>query len=154
MELTRTINSDKHYYLDETNIVNAASFLKTMRVFNDAKIQLYNALYDQRYLNRGPLLEVAYPSFLKKKFKSNDYYNAAIYSAASGQIASQKELKKYYHTTITADLETRDQKIQSVQEEYNDNTPTCMITKVSFDKQELLDYLKDRADLFTRNSLK
>ena len=41
-----------------------------------------------------------------------------------------------------------------VYHEYNDNTPTGMITKVSFDKQELLDYLKDRADLFTRNSLK
>ena len=41
-----------------------------------------------------------------------------------------------------------------VYHEYNDNTPTGMITKVSFDKQELLDYLKDRADLFTRNSWK
>ena len=41
-----------------------------------------------------------------------------------------------------------------VYHEYNDNTPTGMITKVSFDKQELLDYLKDRADLFTRNSRK
>ena len=88
MELTRTINSDKRYYLDEQNIANAASFLETMRVFNDAKIQLYNALYDQKYLNRGPLLEAAYPTFLKEKYKSNDYYNAAIYSAASGQVSS------------------------------------------------------------------
>ena len=38
MELTRTINSDKRYYLDEKNIENAASFLETMRVFNDAKM--------------------------------------------------------------------------------------------------------------------
>ena len=47
MELSRTINSDKRYYLDENTIENAASFLQTMRVFNDAKIDLYNALYDQ-----------------------------------------------------------------------------------------------------------
>ena len=42
MELSRTINSDKRYYLDENTIENAASFLQTMRVFNDAKIDLYD----------------------------------------------------------------------------------------------------------------
>ena len=31
-------------------------------------------------------------------------------------IDSQKELKKYYITTITADLKTRDEKIQMIQE--------------------------------------
>ena len=117
MELSRTINSDKRYYLDENTIENATSFLQTMRVFNNAKIDLYNALYDQKYLTSGPLLDQAYPVFLKEKYKTNDYYNAAIYSAASGSISSQKELKKYYSTTITADLKTRDEKIQTIQEE-------------------------------------
>ena len=116
MELSRTINSDKRYYLDENTIENAASFLQTMRVFNDAKIDLYNALYDQKYLASGPLIDHAYPVFLKEKYKTNDYYNAAIYTAASGSISSQKELKKYYGTTITADLKTRDEKIQMIQE--------------------------------------
>ena len=116
MELLRTINSDKRYYLDENTIENAASFLQTMRVFNDAKIDLYNALYDQKYLASGPLIDHAYPVFLKEKYKTNDYYNAAIYTAASGSISSQKELKKYYGTTITADLKTRDEKIQMIQE--------------------------------------
>ena len=116
MELSRTINSDKRYYLDENTIENAASFLQTMRVFNDAKIDLYNALYDQKYLVSGPLIDHAYPVFLKEKYKTNDYYNAAIYTAASGSISSQKELKKYYGTTITADLKTRDEKIQMIQE--------------------------------------
>ena len=116
MELSRTINSDKRYYLDENTIENAASFLQTMRVFNDAKIDLYNALYDQKYLASGPLIDHAYPVFLKEKYKTNDYYNAAIYLAASGSISSQKELKKYYITTITADLKTRDEKIQTIQE--------------------------------------
>ena len=116
MELSRTINSDKRYYLDENTIENAASFLQTMRVFNDAKIDLYNALYDQKYLASGPLIDHAYPVFLKEKYKTNDYYNAAVYSATSGSISSQKELKKYYSTTITADLKTRDEKIQMIQE--------------------------------------
>ena len=53
---------------------------------------------------------------MKEKYKTNDYYNAAIYSAASGSISSQKELKKYYSTTIIADLKTRDEKIQMIQE--------------------------------------
>ena len=117
MELSRTINSDKRYYLDKKTIENAASILETMRVFNDAKMDLYNALYDQKYLNAGPLLDHAYPVFLKEKYKTNDYYNAAIYTAASGQISSQKELKKYYKTTIAADLRNRDEKIQSVKEQ-------------------------------------
>lgn len=55
MEISRAINSDKRYYLDEKTIENAASFLETMRVFNDAKMDLYNALYDQKYLGTGPL---------------------------------------------------------------------------------------------------
>ena len=116
MELSIIIDSDKRYYLDENTIENAASFLQTMRVFNDAKIDLYNALYDQKYLVSGPLIDHAYPVFLKEKYKTNDYYNAAIYLAASGSISSQKELKKYYSTTITADLKTRDEKIQTIQE--------------------------------------
>ena len=128
MELSRTINSDKRYYLDKKTIENAASLLETMRVFNDAKMYLYNALYDQKYLNAGPLLDHAYPVFLKEKYKTNDYYNAAIYTAASGQISSQKELKKYYKTTIAADLKTRDEKIQSVKEQLDKNSyPTTVV---------------------------
>lgn len=41
-----------------------------------------------------------------------------------------------------------------VYREYNDDAPKDMITKVSFDKQELLNYMKDRADLFMRSSCK
>lgn len=92
MELSRTINSDKRYYLDENTIENTVSFLQTMRVFNDAKIDLYNALYDQKYLASRPLIDHAYPVFLKEKYKTNDYYNAAVYSAVSSSISSQKGL--------------------------------------------------------------
>ena len=140
MELSRTINSDKRYYLDENTIENAASFLQTMRVFNDAKIDLYNALYDQKYLASGPLIDHAYPVFLKEKYKTNDYYNAAVYSAASGSISSQKELKKYYSTTITADLKTRDEKIQMIQEALDK-------------KKEMLEYIREQ-DLWLYHKLR
>ena len=140
MELSRTINSDKRYYLDENTIENAASFLQTMRVFNDAKIDLYNALYDQKYLVSGPLIDHAYPVFLKEKYKTNDYYNAAIYLAASGSISSQKELKKYYSTTITADLKTRDEKIQTIQEALDK-------------KKEMLEYIREQ-DLWLYHKLR
>ena len=140
MELLRTINSDKRYYLDENTIENAASFLQTMRVFNDAKIDLYNALYDQKYLASGPLIDHAYPVFLKEKYKTNDYYNAAIYTASSGSISSQKELKKYYSTTITADLKTRDEKIQTIQEALDK-------------KKEMLEYIREQ-DLWLYHKLR
>ena len=140
MELLRTINSDKRYYLDENTIENAASFLQTMRVFNDAKIDLYNALYDQKYLASGPLIDHAYPVFLKEKYKTNDYYNAAIYTASSGSISSQKELKKYYITTITADLKTRDEKIQTIQEALDK-------------KKEMLEYIREQ-DLWLYHKLR
>ena len=140
MELSRTINSDKRYYLDKKTIENAASILETMRVFNDAKMDLYNALYDQKYLNAGPLLDHAYPVFLKEKYKTNDYYNAAIYTAASGSISSQKELKKYYGTTITADLKTRDEKIQMIQEALDK-------------KKEMLEYIREQ-DLWLYHKLR
>ena len=140
MELSRTINSDKRYYLDENTIENAASFLQTMRVFNDAKIDLYNALYDQKYLASGPLIDHAYPVFLKEKYKTNDYYNAAIYTAASGSISSQNELKKYYSTTITADLKTRDEKIKMIQEALDK-------------KKEMLEYIREQ-DLWLYHKLR
>ena len=140
MELSRTINSDKRYYLDENTIENTASFLQTMRVFNDAKIDLYNALYDQKYLASGPLIDHAYPVFLKEKYKTNDYYNAAVYSATSGTISSQKELKKYYSTTITADLKTRDEKIQTIQEALDK-------------KKEMLEYIREQ-DLWLYHKLR
>ena len=42
MQLTRTINADKRYYLDEDEIQNVESLIQTMERFNHIKIQLYN----------------------------------------------------------------------------------------------------------------
>ena len=116
MELTRTINSDKRYYLDEHNVENADALIATMRVFNDAKIQLYNALYDLKYYSKGPLAEQKYPTFLKDNFGTNTYYNAAINTAASGQLSAQSELQKLRARTLDADIENRKKKIAKLED--------------------------------------
>lgn len=43
MEITRTINADKRYYIDENLIVNADSLIDTEYRFNDMKIQIGRA---------------------------------------------------------------------------------------------------------------
>ena len=116
MELTRTINSDKRYYLDEHNVENADALISTMRVFNDAKIQLYNALYDLKYFGNGPLLKQKYPTYLKSNFGTNAYYNAAISTAASGQLSAQNELQKLRVKTLEADIENRKKKIADLED--------------------------------------
>ena len=83
MQLTRTINADKRYYLDEDEIQNVESLIQTMERFNNIKIQLYNCLYDKSFLKRGPLLEGTYSSWLKRNDGTTDYYNCAIYTYAS-----------------------------------------------------------------------
>lgn len=117
MEITRTVNSDLRYYLDEDTIVNHESIIDTITQFNDMKITLYNALYDMRFLKTGPLCSQTYSSWLKETYGTNDYYNCAIYAYANGALASQKELKKLYLKGKERDLAARDAKIKSVQEQ-------------------------------------
>lgn len=117
MEITRTVNSGLRYYLDEDTIVNHESIIDTITRFNDMKIALYNAMYDMRFLQTGPLCDQTYSSWLKETYGTNDYYNCAIYAYANGALASQKELKKLYLKGMERDLAARDAKIKTVQEQ-------------------------------------
>lgn len=117
MEITRTINSDKRYYLDEGLVINADSLINTISQFNNIKIQMYNVLYDKTYHDDGPLTEKTYSAWAKDKFRTNDYYNCSIYTAASSMISSQKELKKLYIKTKESDLSSRDSKIKSTKDQ-------------------------------------
>lgn len=119
MEITRTIHSDKRYYLDEGLIINADSLINTISQFNNIKIQMYNILYDKKYNGQGPLTGTTYSAWAKDGFKTNDYYNCAIYAAASGMVSSQQELKKLYVKTIESDLSSRNSKIKSTKEQLN-----------------------------------
>ena len=84
MEITRTINADKRYYLDEDKIINSGALMDTIVRFNDMKMALYNALYDQKFLKTGPLCNQSYSSWLKEMYGTNDYYNCAVYTYANG----------------------------------------------------------------------
>lgn len=117
MEIARTINSDKRYYLDETLIDNTDSFLSTMKLFNLAKIDLYNQKFDFKFNNDGILKIETYSNFLKDKYHLDAYYQASIHSEANGQLSSQTELQKFYKKCYEADIKTRREKIEKTKEE-------------------------------------
>lgn len=117
MEITRTINADKRYYLDENLITNAGSLIETIQRFNDIQMQLYNLLYERKYMASGILTEQTYSQWCKNEFGTNDYYNCAIYTRASGMLSSQKELRILYIRTKEADLKARDTKIASTEQQ-------------------------------------
>lgn len=116
MELVRTINSNKRYYLDEHNVENADALISTMRVFNDAKIQLYNAFYDLKYFGKGPLVKLKSSAFLKEEYGMPAYYSRAINTAAAGQLSSQCELQKLRTKTLQGDIENRKKKIAELED--------------------------------------
>ena len=117
MEITRTINANKRYYIDENLIINPESLVNTEYKFNDMKIQMYNLLYDKKYKGSGTLTEETYSKWCKDTFGTNDYYNCAVYTCASGMISSQNELNKMYMKTKKSDLDARDAKIASTIEQ-------------------------------------
>lgn len=117
MDIIRTVNADRRYYLDEDKIYNADSLVDTIRRFNDIKIQMYNHLYDLRYDNTGVFSDMTYSQWCTDTFGINAYYACAIYSAASGALSSQNELNKIYIRSKEEDLKARDTKIGSVKEQ-------------------------------------
>lgn len=117
MSITRTVNSNKRYYLDETLIDNTDSFLSTMKLFNLAKIDLYNQKFNFKFNDNGILKIETYPEFLKDKYHVDAYYQASIHSAANGQLSSQAELQKFYKKCFEADIKIRQEKIKKTEEE-------------------------------------
>lgn len=129
MEITRTINADKRYYLNENLIINPEALVNTLYRYNDIKMQLYNQLYLKKYMKSGELMEETYSEWCKKNFHTNDYYNCAIYTYASGILSSQSELKKLYMKTNQEDLTARDRKITSTIEqlEKKKSIKSCLV---------------------------
>lgn len=113
MEITRTINADKRYYIDEDTMTNADSLIDTIRMFNDIQMQMYNLLYEKKYMDSGILTKQTYSNWCKDTFGTSDYYNCAVYTRASGMLSSQKELRSLHIRTKEADLKARDTKIKS-----------------------------------------
>ena len=67
LKITKTVNCSMRYYLDEDMLTNAASFMDTMKIFNLAKIDLYNQKYNAQYHNTVSYSEDSPYKFLKNK---------------------------------------------------------------------------------------
>ena len=119
--LTTTINADKRYYLSEDNLEGGENLLHTIGLFNDYKMDLYNALFDKRFFKTGPLVNQAYSKYLKEKYSVNAYYACAIYPAASGVLSSQVELRKLNLQSLEEQIKAKERKIKSTQEELERN---------------------------------
>lgn len=117
MDVTYTVNADKRYYLDENDMQGQEALLNTIERFNLMKTDLYNALYDKKYSGAGPLTSQVYSAYLKRKYHINDYYAAAVYSAASGILSSQSELQKLHKKTVKEDIKARESKIEEDSEQ-------------------------------------
>lgn len=117
---TVTVNADARFYLDGGRLENGGSLVDTVTKFNDAKISLYNALYDKKYLGTGPLHPSGggqtHSAFLKEKFGINDYYCAAVYAEASAVLKSQAELYGDEIKGKEAGLNARKEKIKGAKD--------------------------------------
>ncbi|MCM1234483.1 MAG: hypothetical protein NC489_30655 [Ruminococcus flavefaciens] len=80
------------------------------------KMRLYNCLYGSRFLGEDAFGGGTYDSFLKKEYGTNSYYNCCAYTAASGALSSQRELRRLYVKTAEADIRAREAKIASTEE--------------------------------------
>ena len=76
LKITKTVNCSMRYYLDEDLMTNTDSFMDTMKIFNLAKIDVYNQKYNSKY--NGSILygEDSPYKFLKNKYNVNAYYQA------------------------------------------------------------------------------
>ena len=117
LKIAKTVNCSMRYYLDEDMMTNTDSFMDTIKIFNLAKIDLYNQKYEERYNNNGVLTAIKPHQFLKNKYNVNAYYQASINSAADGQISSQKELRKFYKSSFKQDVASRENEIKTAQTE-------------------------------------
>ena len=112
-----TLNADTRYYLDEAEITNPNSLYDTIVRYNCIKFDLFNQLYNKSVCKKGPLSDgMTYSRYLKIKYGTNDYYNAAIYATASGALSAQRELYKLNKQALQENIATREEKINSVKE--------------------------------------
>ena len=84
MKITKTVNCNQRYYLDESDIMNFESFMNTIKIFNLAKIDLYNQKHRLKYSNDGVLTTIKEGMYLKNEYGLSAYFQSAVYTAANG----------------------------------------------------------------------
>lgn len=117
MKITKTVNCNQRYYLDESDIMNFESFMNTIKIFNLAKIDLYNQKHRLKYSNDGVLMTIKEGMYLKNEYGLSAYFQSAVCTAANGQLSSQAELQKFHKKCYEADIKTRQEKIAKTKEE-------------------------------------
>ena len=117
MKITKTVNCNQRYYLDESDIMNFESFMNTIKIFNLAKIDLYNQKHRLKYSNDGVLTTIKEGMHLKNEYGLSAYFQSAVCTAANGQLSSQAELQKFHKKCYEADIKPRQEKIAKTKEE-------------------------------------
>lgn len=119
---SKTTVQCRRYYADEMDNDDFERVIKAIGVFNDAKMNVYNVRYDMEYnkekaetLLKGRNIV----QYIKEELGFNDYYTACLYSASSGVLLSQKELKKLNIKNMKADLKERNIKLNETAEKLN-----------------------------------
>ena len=114
-----TINGPRYYKED----LKPGAFdlcIQSICCYNDFKIQMYNAMYANRYLPGSKwdilgLKNITYSAWMKE-YGINDYYSTSLYAEVTGLLSSQRELRKWYLARMEEDLDTRKNKVKSLAE--------------------------------------
>lgn len=131
-----TINGPRYYKED----LKPGAFdlcVQSICCYNNFKIQMYNAMYANRYLpgSNGDILglkNMTYSAWMKE-YGINDYYSTSLYAEVIGLLSSQREFRMWYLARIEEDLAVRKRKIVSLTES---------LTKLRAVKQAIVTYAK------------
>lgn len=112
-----TVNSARYYPED----LAPGAFdlcIRSICCYNDFKIQMYNAMYANRYLpgSKGDIIglkNITYSAWMKE-YGINDYYSTSLYAEVTGLLSSQREFRKWYLSRMREDLDTRKNKVKSL----------------------------------------
>ena len=119
-------------YMDELlkkENIDLSTFVETFGIYNVAKINAYNFLFDETFLNVTHNETVN--EMIKSKYKFDNYYTNNIVNQAKGVIESQKELIHTYEQQLKEEVQSIKTKIKSTKK---------LITQFKTNQQQLIKY--------------
>ena len=119
-------------YMDELlkkENIDLSTFVETFGSYNVAKINAYNFLFDETFLNIKHSETVN--EMIKSKYKFDNYYTNNIVNQAKGVIESQKELIHTYEQQLKEEIKSIKTKIKSTKK---------LITQFKTNQQQLIKY--------------
>ena len=119
-------------YMDELlkkENIDLSTFVETFGIYNVAKINAYNFLFDETFLNVTHSETVN--EMIKSKYKFDNYYTNNIVTQAKGVIESQKELIHTYEQQLKEEVQSIKTKIKSTKK---------LITQFKTNQQQLIKY--------------